>query len=68
MILALVLGYMIEGNFRRSLSLSGGDYMTFVENPVSAGLLGFALLLVVGSLVRDLVKKRRAMSANAAVS
>lgn len=66
MILALVLGYMIEGNFRRSLSLSNGDYMTFATNPVAAGLLACAFLLVMTSLIRDLMKKRRQMRASSA--
>jgi len=52
MVLGVVLGFMVESNYRRALVLSGGDYMTFVRNPISAGLLSVALLFVVGSLVR----------------
>ena len=40
MVLGVVLGFMVESNYRRALVLSGGDHMTFVQDPISAGLLG----------------------------
>ncbi|MCE8022039.1 hypothetical protein HOP51_18275 [Halomonas sp. MCCC 1A11036] len=43
-ILALVLGDMLETNLRRALSMSNGDVMTFVTNPLSATLLAVAVL------------------------
>src|SRR5262249_31325823 len=39
MVLGVVLGFLIESNFRRALVLSAGDYSTFVTDPISAGLL-----------------------------
>jgi putative tricarboxylic transport membrane protein len=45
LVLGLVLGYMVESNFRRSLLISGGEYSIFVTDPVSAILLGLALML-----------------------
>ena len=38
-VLGLVLGYLIEANYRRSLLLTGGDHIVFLQDPVSLGLL-----------------------------
>jgi putative tricarboxylic transport membrane protein len=43
-ILALVLGGILEENFRRALIVSGGDYAIFVTQPISALLLVMAAL------------------------
>ena len=51
-VLGLVLGFMVEVNFRRALVLSGGDYLTFVERPISAILLFFALVTLLLPLWR----------------
>ena len=58
LLLGLVLGPMMEENFRRSLLLSRGDFMTFVERPLSASLLGLALFLVIIVLMPAIRKKR----------
>jgi putative tricarboxylic transport membrane protein len=39
MVLGVVLGHMVESNYRRSLVLSGGDHMVFLQDPISLGLL-----------------------------
>ena len=46
-ILGFVLGPMFEENFRRALSLSRGDPMTFINRPISLTfvVLGIAILL-----------------------
>ncbi len=46
-ILGFVLGPMFEENFRRALSLSRGDPMTFINRPISLTfvILGIAVLL-----------------------
>lgn len=43
-ILALVLGEMLETNLRRALSISNGDVTTFITNPLSGTLLLIAVL------------------------
>jgi putative tricarboxylic transport membrane protein len=43
-ILALVLGGILEENFRRALIVSRGDYVIFVKQPISAILLVMAAL------------------------
>ena len=45
LVLGLVLGYLVESNYRRSLLISGGDPMIFLTDKVSLGLLALALLL-----------------------
>ncbi len=52
MVLGVVLGFVVESNYRRALVISGGDYRTFIEDPIAAGLLGAALLFTVTSVVR----------------
>ena len=58
-ILALVLGGILEENFRRALIVSGGDYAIFVTQPISAVLLAMAAL----SLLSPYLLKRLSRSA-----
>ncbi len=50
--LGLVLGFLVESNFRRSLVLSGDNYMIFVDDRISLVLLIFSALFIFGSLGR----------------
>lgn len=63
LVLGLVLGYLIEANYRRSLLLTGGDHMVFLRDPIALGLLITALLFVVGSAWRDIRSARRKAAA-----
>jgi putative tricarboxylic transport membrane protein len=47
LLLGFILGPMMEENLRRALLLSRGDWMTFMNRPLSASLLLAALALVV---------------------
>ncbi|WP_459616577.1 tripartite tricarboxylate transporter permease [Bordetella sp. 2513F-2] len=58
LLLGLVLGPMMEENFRRALLLSRGDYGTFVERPLSASLLGVTVFLVVIVALPSIRKRR----------
>lgn len=58
MLLGLVLGPMAEEHFRRALLIARGDPMVFVTQPISAGLLVAAALIVIGSIVSTLRKRR----------
>jgi len=58
LLLGLVLGPMMEENFRRALLLSRGDYTTFVTRPLSLTLLLMALALVVLVALPSIQKKR----------
>jgi len=53
MVLGVVLGFMIESNYRRALVLSNGDLLTFVRNPISAALLAAAFVVLAGQLMRQ---------------
>jgi TctA family transporter len=58
LLLGLVLGPMMEENFRRALLLSRGDYTTFVTRPLSASLLAVAVFLVILVALPSIKKKR----------
>ena len=58
LLLGLVLGPMMAENFRRALLLSRGDFTTFVDRPLSAALLGAAVVLVVLVALPNIRKKR----------
>src|SRR3546814_19312513 len=58
LVLGLVLGYLIEPTYRRSLLLTGVDHIVFLQAPVSVGLLIPALVFVVGSARRALRSHR----------
>jgi putative tricarboxylic transport membrane protein len=62
MVLGVVLGFMVESNYRRSLVLSGGDHLTFLQDPVSALLLIAATLILIASAIHHVraARKRRA--------
>jgi putative tricarboxylic transport membrane protein len=58
LVLAFVLGPMLENNLRKSLILSQGDLMTFIERPISAACLILALALLLTPLLPSLRRKR----------
>ncbi|GAA4334094.1 tripartite tricarboxylate transporter permease [Pigmentiphaga soli] len=58
LLLGLVLGPMMEENFRRALLLSRGDFGTFVTRPLSASLLVIAAILVL-IVASPAIRKKR---------
>lgn len=52
LILALVLGPMMELNFRQSLAMGDGRLLFFFERPISAIIMAIAILLIVMPLFR----------------
>lgn len=58
LLLGVVLGPMIEENFRRSLLVSDGDLSIFITRPISAGSLIFCLLLLLGGAYAQFRKRR----------
>jgi putative tricarboxylic transport membrane protein len=61
LVLALVLGPMIESNLRLSLLISQGDPTTFLRRPLSAVFMIISTLLIVLSMVPSLQKRRAAL-------
>ena len=49
-LLGFVLGPRFEENFRRSLLISRGDLMTFIERPISAFFLLICVVLIVAQI------------------
>ena len=58
-ILAMILGPMLEKTLQQSLIASGGQFMTFLNRPISAALLSAAGLLMLTPLVKAVWKKRK---------
>lgn len=66
LLLGFVLGPMLEENLRRALLLSRGDPMTFVERPLSAGLLFLCVALLAWAAwggLRKLVRESSTLAA-----
>jgi putative tricarboxylic transport membrane protein len=59
-VLGVVLGPMIEGSYRRSMLISGGDPTVFVEDRIGLVLLLMAVVFLVFSLVREARDARKA--------
>jgi putative tricarboxylic transport membrane protein len=59
LILAYVLGPMLENALRQSLLISQGSFLIFVTRPISAVALGFAFLLLLTTLLPHFKKRRR---------
>ncbi len=51
MLLGFVLGRLLEEKLRQALVLSRGSLMTFVERPVSAGLLLLTAVIIIAALL-----------------
>jgi putative tricarboxylic transport membrane protein len=65
LVLALVLGPMLENNMMRALTLSNGDYMIFLQKPVSAVFLILAILwLVIPFITKQLKKRKEKLQSN----
>jgi putative tricarboxylic transport membrane protein len=58
MLLGVVLGKLMEEKLRQALVISRGSFMTFVERPLSAGLLAIALVIIVVALLPSIRKSR----------
>ena len=57
-ILAMILGPMLEKTLQQSLIASGGDFMTFLQRPISASLLLAAGFIMLTPLAKQIWKKR----------
>jgi len=59
MVLGMVLGFMVESNYRRSLLISGGEHSIFVTDTASAILLGLSAVLSAYSLWKEISERRK---------
>ena len=58
LLLGFVLGRLMEEKLRQALVISRGSYLTFVERPLSGGLLVLALLVLVIAILPSIRSKR----------
>jgi len=59
LVLAFVLGPLLENNLRKSLIMSQGDFSIFFTRPLSAISLSVALFLFISPFIPRMGKKRR---------
>ena len=55
-VLALILGPMAEGNLRRSLVMSQGDPMIFLQRPIAAAFIVIAIISLFFPIIRQAIK------------
>jgi putative tricarboxylic transport membrane protein len=58
LLLGFVLGRLMEENLRRALIIGRGDAMVFLYQPISAGLLAVATILLIIALLPSIRKSR----------
>ena len=58
-ILGLVLGPLIEKEFRRTLIASRGDWWAFVDRPLSASILAISAIILIAPLIGFLWRRLR---------
>ena len=63
LVLGVVLGYMVEANYRRSLLITNGDHIVFLRDPVSLLLLSLAALFLAIVAVREFTGRRKRAAA-----
>lgn len=63
LILGFVLAPMMEEHFRRAMLLSRGDFWTFFDRPISAFVLGLAMLLLLWGVKSSIGQRRRVVQA-----
>ncbi|GAA1915087.1 tripartite tricarboxylate transporter permease [Nocardioides hwasunensis] len=58
MVLAFVLGSLIESSFRRSMLIFDGDATGFVTRPISGTILAFVVLVIAMPLIKKAFRRR----------
>lgn len=59
MVLALVLGPIMETNFRRALTVSQGDYAFFLSRPITVILLVLSVATLIIPLVQHVMERKK---------
>lgn len=57
LLLGFILGPLLEENMRRALLISHGDPLVFIDQPISAGLLALAFVVIGWSVVTALGRR-----------
>jgi len=61
-VLGLVLGPMVERSLRQSLTISQGDLTIFITRPISAALIGIAIVSLFVPVIRGIADWRKKMA------
>jgi putative tricarboxylic transport membrane protein len=59
LILAFILGRLIEKTFRQSMSMSDGSFSIFWERPIAGFCIAATVIIFVASLAMYYLKKRK---------
>jgi len=59
LVLALVLGSLLENSLRQSLILSDGNPLVFFARPISGTIMWVAIILIFWPVVKNLLKLRK---------
>ena len=59
LVLGFILGPMMEENFKRAMLLSGGEFTTFIDRPISASLLLAAAVMLALMLLPSVTRTRQ---------
>jgi putative tricarboxylic transport membrane protein len=59
LVLALILGPMMERHIGQSVMMSNGSFMIFISRPISATLLIITVLLLISPVLLSLIRKKR---------
>jgi putative tricarboxylic transport membrane protein len=73
LVLGIILGPLVDTNFRRALKASGGDFSIFFTRPVSLALIIATVLLILGQLgvfgaIRQKLRKKKLNHSPATIS
>ena len=63
LVLAFIMGPILEQNLRQALLMSGGSFAIFINRPISAVTLAIALLLLLSSAFPFMKKNRKKVDA-----
>jgi putative tricarboxylic transport membrane protein len=61
LVLAFIMGPLLEQNLRQSLLISGGSFTIFFARPISCVTLAIALLLLLSNVLPFMKRKREKM-------
>jgi TctA family transporter len=65
LLLGFVLGPLMEEHFRRAMLISGGDFLTFVQRPISGVVVGLTAILLIWTVYTFFRAKARDRSVTA---
>jgi putative tricarboxylic transport membrane protein len=61
LLLAFILGPMIENSLRQSMVMGNGSFMIFYQRPISSVLVSIAIILYITPLVQFIIRRSRSV-------